>query len=183
MHGEEQAPDPELRSKEEFAWCPKGNEARKAFRKVLKAIGKVGFRTSPPGKGSSNDFNPHKGRGKDQKGKGKEGGYPQSGLSASETASEEGHDHSWEPDDWFSSFTDDPSCARYGTGHTAWMASVLLNLAHQHVVLDLGCTRSIGPRAAISRIQMYALYHGIATEFCPCTHNAETETCWESCII
>ena len=64
---------------------PKEREARKVFRMVMKAFRKVGFRTYQPEKGASNDFNPHKGRGKDQKGKGKESAYPQSVLSASET--------------------------------------------------------------------------------------------------
>ena len=70
------------------------------------------------------------------------------------------------------------------------MASVPLDLANHptHVVLDLGCTRSIGSRAAIKRFQKHALYYGITTEFCRCTGsfvlaNSETETCCESCII
>ena len=78
----------------------------------------------------------------------------------------------------------------YGTGHTAWMASVPLNLANHptHVVLDLGCTRSIGSRAAVRRFQKHALCYGITSEFCPCNKfivfaNSETESCWESCII
>ena len=114
-------------------------------------------------------------------------------VSASETPCEEGHGHSWESDDGYSSFTHDSSCSNtawYGTGHTAWMASVPLNLAHHptRVVLDLGCSRSIGSKAAIRRFQKYALYHCITTEFCPCNMsfvfaNSETETCWGSCII
>ena len=137
--------------------------------------------------------NPQKGRSKDQKANGKEGAYPQSGLSASETPSEEGHGYSWESDDWYSNLTDDSSTsttAWYGTGHKPWMASVPLNLAHHptRVVLDLGCTRSLGSRTAIRRFQKYALYYGITTEFCPCNKsfvfaNSETETCLESCII
>ena len=70
------------------------------------------------------------------------------------------------------------------------MASVPLDLAHHptHVVLDLGCTRSVGSRTAIRRFQKYALHHGITTEFCPCNKsfvfaNSETETCLESCFI
>ena len=132
-----------------------------------------------------------------KKGKGKESAYAQPGLSASETNSEEGYGHSWESDDWYSSLTDDSSgsscrdtTAWYGTGHTAWMASVPLNLAHHptHAVLDLGCTRSVGSSMAIKRFQKYALHYGIKTEFCPCkisfvSANSETETCRESCII
>ena len=142
---------------------PRENGARQAFRKATRTFGKVFLRTYPPEKGSSDDFSPHKGRGKDQKEKGKERAHTQSGLSASETPSEEGYSHVWESDDWYSSLTDDSCCsttAWYGTGHTAWMASVPLNLAHHptHVVLDLGCTRSIGSRATIRRFQQYASY-------------------------
>ena len=138
-------------------------------------------------------FIPHKGRGKDQRGKGTEGAFLLSGLPASETPSEEGHGYSWESDDRYSNLTDDSSSsttAWYGTGHSAWMASVPLNLVHHptHVVLDLFCTQSIGSRAAIRMFQKYALHSGIMTEFCPCNKsfvfaNSETETCWESCII
>ena len=44
-----------------------------------------------------------------------------------------------------------------------------LNLANHptHVVLDLGCTRSIGSRAAIRRFQKHALYCGITTDCLP----------------
>ena len=41
-----------------------------------------------------------------RKEKGKEGAYPQSELSESETPSEEGSCHFWESDDWYSSLTD-----------------------------------------------------------------------------
>ena len=132
-----------------------------------------------------------------RKEKGKEGACLQSELSASETPSEEGYGHFWESDDWYSSFTDHSSnsatrgiTAWYGTGHTAWMAAVPLDLANHptHDVLDLGCTRLIGSRAAITRFQKHALYYGIKTEFCRCKNpvvcaNSETESCWESCII
>ena len=132
-----------------------------------------------------------------RKRKGKEGAYPQSGLPGSESPSEEGYRHSWESDDWYSSLTDDSSNsatrgtpAWNGVRHTAWMASVPLDLANHptHVVLDLGCTRSIGSRATIKRFQKHALYYDITTEFCRCNKsfvfaNSETETCWESCII
>ena len=59
---------------------PKEQESRKVFRKVMKAFGKVGFRAYPPERGSSNNFNPHKGRGKDQKGKGREGAFWRKGI-------------------------------------------------------------------------------------------------------
>ena len=85
----------------------------------------------------------------------------------------EGYGHTWESDDWYSSLTDDSSTSAagwYGTGHGAWMASVPLNPANHptHVVLHLGCTRSIGSRAANTRFQTHALYYGITTEVCRC---------------
>ena len=98
---------------------PKEIEAREAFRKVMKAFRKVSrmvmeaFRNVvsrlPTRKGCKQCFNPHKGRGKDQQGKGKEGAYPQHGLSASETLSEK-YGHSWGSDDWYSSLSEDSSC-------------------------------------------------------------------------
>ena len=127
---------------------PKEHEARKVFRFFVLTR-----------KGAGSGFNPHKGRGKDQKGNGKESAYPQSRLSVSETLSEEGYGHAWESDDWFSSLTDDSSTSTTGRSRsradTAWMTSVPLNLARypSHVVLDLGCcTRSIGSRTAIKKV-------------------------------
>ena len=80
---------------------PKERRARKAGQKATKAFTKVAFaltsqvklqaRTTPRTKT------------KDQKGKGKEGIYPQSGLSASETLNEKGYGHVWESDDWSAS--------------------------------------------------------------------------------
>ena len=86
--GEEQAEDPQWWSQEDFAWWSKGKRGKKGFSKGNEGFQKGGFRSYQPEKGASNDFNPHKGREKDQKGKGKEGAYPQSGLSVSETPSE-----------------------------------------------------------------------------------------------
>ena len=137
----------------------------------------------------------NKGREKDQKRKGKERTFPQSGLSVSETPNEEGYGQAWELDDSSSSHrTDDswtPSAGWFCTkSYTAWMVATPLNLANHptHVVLDLGCTRPIGSRSAIDRFKKHVWYHGITTEFCPCNKsfmfaNSETETCKESCII
>ena len=72
---------------------------RRKTRKCDESLRKGGVRSNPLQKGSSSDINPHKGRGKDQKGKGNEGAYPQSGFAASETPSEEGRGHSSESDD------------------------------------------------------------------------------------
>ena len=70
------------------------------------------------------------------------------------------------------------------------MASVPLDLAHHptHVVLDLGCTRSMGSRTAIRRFQKHVLYYGITTEFSLCNKSfvfakIQTGTCWDTCIF
>ena len=165
--------DPEWWSEEVRDWWSKGKKSRKGSSKGNDGIQNSGFRTNQPEKGTGNEFHLHKGRGKDQKRKGKAGACPQSGLSESETPSEEGSCHFWESDDWYFSLTDDSSTSAAGwscTGHTAWMASVPLNPANHstRVVLDLGCTRSTGSRAAIRRFQKHALYYGITTEFCRC---------------
>ena len=103
--------------------------------------------------------------------------------------------HAWESDDWSSNHWPDDSATSTGgwsctRAHNARIASVLWNLANHptHVVLDLGCTRSIGSRAAIKRFQEHAWYYGITTEFSRCNKsfdygNSATESCWESCII
>ena len=115
-----------------------------------------GFSHLPTRKGCSKDFTQNKGREKDLKGKDKEGAYPQSGLSASESPSEEGYGHAWESDDWSSSYGSDDSstsAAEWSCTRAQWMASVPLNLANDptHVVPDFGFTRSIGSRAAIKK--------------------------------
>ena len=74
---------------------PKVREARKVFRKVKTASPKVVFALTNQKRVQAAIKNLHKGRGKDQKRKGKEGAFPQSGLSASETPSEEGYGHAW----------------------------------------------------------------------------------------
>ena len=70
------------------------------------------------------------------------------------------------------------------------MVATPLNLANHptHVVLDLGCTRSIGSRTEIEIFKKHAWYYGITTEFFRCNKSfvfahSETETCMESCII
>ena len=109
-------------------------------------------------------------------------------FSASETPSEEGCSRAWELDDRSSShWPDDSSTSAASSSCTR---AVPLNLASHptHVVLDLGCTLSIGSRAAIKRFQERALYYGITTAFCRSSMsfvfaNSATETCSESCII
>ena len=166
---------------------PKEKKGKKGLSKRNDGLQKGGFRPYQPDKGAGKDFHQNKGRGKDQQGKGKEGTFPQSGLSASETPNEEIYGHGWESDDW----TDDsrtPDAGWFCTeAHTASMVATPLNLANHptHVVLYLGCTRSIGPRAAIEIFEKHAWYYGITTEICRCNKSFvfETETCMESCII
>ena len=166
-------------------------KTRQESRKAMIAFGRVDFAQVHQKRVQSVLFYPHKGKGTDKKNKGKKGAYQQSGFSASEYSVEKGQGHPWESGDWYSNCSDDFSMtAWYISRHFAWIASVPLELAHHptHVVLDLGCTQSIGSRTAIRRFQKYVLYHGITTEFCPCNKsfvfsNSETETCRESCII
>ena len=174
----------------------KENEVRKAFRKAMRAFGRVDFALAKQ-KGSSSDYDSHKGKGKDEKGKDKECAIRQSGFSAFENSVEEGQVHPSESVDWYSNCFDDSSnSACRGTTawdnsrHFAWFAPVPLDLAHHptRVVFDLDCTQSIASKSAIWRFQKYALYHDKTTEFCPCNKsfvfaNSETETCRESCMI
>ena len=144
-------------------WWSKGKKGRKCTSKGKNTFSGGDSRTLHQGKGSDKDLQPNKGKSKDQRRKGKESSYSQSGRSASESPSEEGYGHSWESDDWYSSVTDS-SCATvdwYGTGHAAWIAAIPLNLSNHltHVVLDLSCTRSLGSRSAIGRFQSVALWH------------------------
>ena len=74
--------------------------------------------------------------------------------------------------------------------HTAWMVATLLNFANHptHVVLDLGCTQSVGSRAAIERFRKHAWHYGITTQIFRCNKsfvfaNTETDNFMESCII
>ena len=67
---------------------PKEEEARGVLRKVKIGPSESGRRTFQSEKSVGSDFDAHRGRGKERKGKGKEGAY-QSGFSASEAHSEE----------------------------------------------------------------------------------------------
>ena len=112
---------------------------------------------------------------------------------ASENPVEKGHGYSRVSDDWYSNITDDSltsTTAWYNSRYAAWKASDPLDFAHHptHVVLELGCTRSIGSRKAIRRFQQYAMYRGITTKCCPCNKsfvfaNSEVGTCFEICIV
>ena len=145
---------------------PKDAKARKDCPKGSDGFQKGGFRPYHPDKGAGKDYSQDKGKGKFQK-KGKERGYHQSGLSASETHEEEGYSHAWESDGWSSSRWPDnswtPDAGWFCTkSYTAWMEVPSLNLAYHptHVLLDLGCTRSIGSRSAIETFQKHSWYKG-----------------------
>ena len=157
--GDEQAQDSEWWSEEDFAWWSK----RKA-RKAMMAFSRVVFALTSQTKAQARIIPRMKAKERTKKGKGKEGTYPESRLSASETPIE-GHGHAWESDDWSASHWPDESwtsaagwfCTK---AHTAWMEATPLNLVSHptHVVLDLGCIRSIGPRAAIEGFKKHAWY-------------------------
>ena len=175
--------------------APKEREARRACQKASMVSIRVVFALINRTKVQASTFTKTKAEERIEKGKSKEGTCLQSGFSSSETPHEEGYGQVWEPDDWsashwtVNSWTPDAGwlCTK---AHTAWMVATPLNLANHptHVVLDCGCTRTIGSRAAIERFRKHAWYCGITTEFCRCNTsfvfaNSESETCKERCII
>ena len=94
--------------RKDFVWWFKGKKGSDGMSKNNDGFHKGGFRPYQPDKGAGKDYTQNKGKGKDQKGKGKEGTYAQSGLSASETLNEEGYGHARESDDGsISHWTDD----------------------------------------------------------------------------
>ena len=75
-----------------------------------------------------------------------------------------------------------------GTLHGWHQSFCTLPTTRRTLFWDLGCTRSLGSRAAIKRFQNHALYYGIATKFCRCNKsfvfaNSESETSLESCTL
>ena len=142
---------------------PKENEARKAFRKAMRAFGRVDFAPAHHKRDQAVIITHTKVRAR---------------IKEEQSRKVSIHIQDFQPlkirlkrnkfrgtTTWFNS------------RHFAWFASVPLYLAHHptHVVLNLGCTRSVGSRTAIRRFQKYALHHVFV--------NSETETCQESCII
>ena len=72
----------------------------------------------------------------------------------------------------------------HGSHQFLWISTTI----RRALFFDLDCTQSIASKSAIWRFQKYALYHDKTTEFCPCNKsfvfaNSETETCRESCMI
>ena len=156
--GEQREQKPELWSEKDSTCWFKGKRGKKGFSKGNESLRKGGLRTSPSQKGSSSDYDSHKGKVKDQKGKDKECVIQQSGFSASENSVEEGQVHPSESVDWYSNCFDDSSnSACRGTTawdnsrHFAWFAPVPLDLNHHptRVGFDLDCTQSIASKSAI----------------------------------
>ena len=174
---------------------PKDRKARRACQEAMMAPIWVVFALASPTKVQARTFPKTKAVERIKKEKGKEGTYHQSGFSASETHNEEGYGQAWESDDWSAShWTHDSMTPTAGwfcrRTYTARMVETPVNIANHptHVVLDLGCTRSIGSRTAGERFKKHAWYYGITMEFCRCNKsfvfaNSETETCKDSCII
>ena len=93
------------REKEKAKDDPKRQEEYFCWMNWYKTLNGRQKRTSShqPDRGAGKDFHQNKGRGKDQKGTGTEGTFPQSGLSSSETPNEEGYGCASESDDLSSS--------------------------------------------------------------------------------
>ena len=93
---------------------PRVKEARKVYRKVMKAFRNVVFALTHQKRVQAMISSWTEAEARTKKGKGKEGAYPQHGHSATETPSEEGHGRAWESDDWYSSLTDDSTSSATG---------------------------------------------------------------------
>ena len=137
---------------------PKERKARKACQKAVMVFRSVVFALTSLTKVQSRTFTKTKAEERIKQEKAKK-----EPMSASETLSEAGYDRACESDDWSSSHWTDhswtPDAGWFCTKtHTAWMSATLLNLVNHptHVILDLGCTRSIGSRAAIERFKKHA---------------------------
>ena len=177
LFGDEQAQDPEWWQEEDLVWRSKERKARQARQRCRQGI-------SPRQRQRKGSQRKMQGR-----------NLTSIRILSLRNTNEEGYGHAWESDAWSAShWTDDswtPDAGWFCTkAHTAWMVATPLNLANHptHVVLNLGCTRSIRSRAAIERFKKHAWYYGITTEVCRCNKsfvfaNSETETCKESCII
>ena len=128
-------------SEEDFAWWSKGKKGKNGLQKA-------GFRSYQHNEGAGKDYVQNKGKRKAPKKIGKEEAHPQSGLSASET-----------PNDWSSShrFLDSRCWVVLHKGSYC-MDGNPLNFANHatHVVLDLGCTKSIGSRSPIEIFKKHA---------------------------
>ena len=96
------------------------------------------FRTYQPENGTGNEYHPYKGRGKgSEEEKARKVPVLNQDFQPQKHPVKKDMSHSWELDDWYSILIDDSSTsatrgstAWYGTRHTAWMASVPLNLAN-----------------------------------------------------
>ena len=191
--GEQREQKPELWSEKDSTCWFKRKRGKKGCSKGNESLRKGGLRTSPSQKGSSSDYDSHKGKGKDQKGKDKECVIQQSGFSASENSVEEGQVHSigipialMIPPIQLAEapLRGTIQDTLHGSHQFLWISTTI----RRALFFDLDCTQSIASKSAIWWFQKYALYHDKTTEFCPCNKsfvfaNSETEMCRESCII
>ena len=104
--GEEQAQDLEWQSEEDRAWWSNGKRGKKGFSEsTMKAFRKEVFALTNQHRVQTVISTRTKAEARTKKERAKKGAYPQSGLSlASEVRSEERNGHSWETDEWFSSY-------------------------------------------------------------------------------
>ena len=194
--GEEQTKDTEWWSEEDCAWWSKGKKKQERFFEgVTMAFRKVVFAPTNQKKVQAmNNTTCTRAEARIRKEKTRKVPILNQNFSASETPSEEGYGHTWESDDRCSSLSDNSSTSAAGwcgTGHSAWMAAVPLDLANHptHVVLDLGCTRSMGSRAAIKKVtETYVVLRHYDRVFAvvkilSCLPTPRRRPCWESCII
>ena len=153
----EEAKDPELWPEEDSVWWSKGKRSKKGFSKGYESLSEGRISNKPIRKGFKAVIFIHTKARARIKGKGNEGAYPQSGFSPPENSVEERTKSSlgikrlvfellWRffndcvvqfKSLCFDSFSSSGTCPHHPT----------------HVVLDLGCTRSIGSRTAIRRFQ------------------------------
>ena len=91
---------PKFGQKSTFHVDPQEKKARKACQKAMIAIRRVVFALTSQTKAQARIISRTKAKERTTKEKGKEGTYPQSGFSASETPNEKLYGHAWESDDW-----------------------------------------------------------------------------------
>ena len=106
------------------------------------------------------------------KGKGKQGTFPQSVLSASEAPAEERYSHAWESEDWSSSqWTDDS-----GAPDAGWFCTKAQSCQPSNIRLDRDW-QSEDQRSMHSSMQFCRSNKSFVFA------NSETGACMESCII
>ena len=193
--GEEQAQDSEMWSKEDFAWWTKGPKGKKGLSKGNDGFQKGGFRPYQPDKGAGKDYPRTKARESIKKEKARKKLVPNLDFQLLKYLKKKdiampGNLTTGLPVSGLMILGLQVLGGKARKAPTASMAVPSLNLAYHptHVVLDVGCTRSIESRAAIERYQKHSWYYGITRELCRCNKsfvfaNSGTESCLEICII